>query len=205
MASRNSHTESPRSVDICVRNSPCVDQMILAGLQAVKAMTGEARNLSDLLSPAERARMLDICAEIDRLADQLADLERRGLGNSPEAHAIRNQLRNKLHELADFMKKVLTDRVVEDFADISTPLKQFVDAVYAPPSMPNRERNFEEKARNLDEHSSRCANTALLVAKCGPCKNKKTVEAIIETANQVNLLQKKPPPATPSYVWERDV
>uniref|UniRef100_A0A183DSW8 Vinculin n=1 Tax=Gongylonema pulchrum TaxID=637853 RepID=A0A183DSW8_9BILA len=158
------------------------------GLQAVKAMTGEARNLSELLPPADRSRMLDLCAEIDRLADQLADLERRGLGNSPEAHALRSQLRNKLHELADFMKKVLTDRVVEDFADISTPLKQFVDAVYAPPLAPNRERNFEEKARNLNEHSTRCANTALLVAKCGPCKNKKTVEAIIETANQVNAM-----------------
>lgn len=75
---------------------------------------------------------------------------------------------------------------MEDFADITTPLKQFVDAVYAPLSMPNRERNFEEKATNLDEHTSRCTSTAMLVAKCGPCKNKKTVEAIIDTANHVS-------------------
>lgn len=148
-------------------------------------MTSEARNLGDLLPPAERVKLLDLCKEIDRLADQLADLERRGLGNSPAAHALRNQLRNKLHELADFMKKVITDRVVEDFVDISSPLKQFVDAVYAPPTMTNRELNFDEKSHNLNDHSSRCANTALLVAKCGPCKNKRTVEAIIETANQV--------------------
>ncbi|MCP9265659.1 Vinculin [Dirofilaria immitis] len=160
-------------------DNPGIDDNGL-GYQAVKAMTNEARNLSDLLPTAERAKLLDLY--------QLADLERRGLGNSPAAHAIRNQLRNKLHELADFMKKVVTDRVVEDFADISTPLKQFVDAVYAPPTMVNRELNFEEKAHNLNEHSTRCANTALLVAKCGPCKNKKTVEAIIEAANQVNAM-----------------
>ena len=30
------------------------------------------------------------------------------------------------------MKRVLTDKVVEDFADITTPLKAFVEAVYAP-------------------------------------------------------------------------
>lgn len=80
-------------------------------MQAVRAITDEARKLADLLPPAERARMLDACADIDRLANQLADLERRGLGNSPEAIAIRNQLRNKLRELADMMKKVLTDKV----------------------------------------------------------------------------------------------
>lgn len=165
-------------------DNPFVDDDGL-GFQAVKAMTKEARNLCDLLNPADRTRLLDLCSEIDRLADQLVDLERRGLGNSSEAQALRNQLRNKLRDLAAFMKKVITDRVVDDFADITTPLKQFVDAVYAPLSVPNRERNFEDKARVLQEHSSKCTSTAMLVAKCGPCKNKKTVEAIIETSNQV--------------------
>lgn len=159
----------------------------IPGLQAIKAITNEAKKLCDILSPADRARMLDLCSDVDRLASQLLDLERRGLGNTPEADKLRYQLRNKLRELADFMKGVITDRVIEDFADISTPLKQFVDAVYAPPSMPNRERNFEDKAQNLDHHSSRCTQTALLVAKCGPCKNKKTVEAIIDTAHRVYL------------------
>lgn len=168
-------------------DNPGVDDGGL-GLQAVKAMTEEAAKLAEMLPPAERSRMLELCSDIDRLANQLADLERRGMGNSPEAHAIRNQLRNKLKELADLMKRVLTDRVVEDFADTSTPLKQFIDAVYAPPSMSNREKNFEDKANNLEDHSSRCTTTALLVAKCGPCKNKKTVEAIIDTANHVNAM-----------------
>lgn len=158
------------------------------GLQAVKTMTEEARKLANLLPPAERGRMLELCADIDRLANRLAELERNGLGDSPEAQNIRHALGNKLRELADFMKKVLTDRVVEDFVDITTPLQQFVDAVYAPPSMPNRDRNFEEKRVNLDDHTQRWTTTAMLVAKCGPCKNKKTVEAIIDTANRVDSM-----------------
>uniref|UniRef100_A0A0N4Z3B8 Vinculin n=1 Tax=Parastrongyloides trichosuri TaxID=131310 RepID=A0A0N4Z3B8_PARTI len=156
------------------------------GLQAIRSMLDEARRLADYLNPADKNRMLNMISDIGRLADQLADLERRGLGNSPEAHAIRQQLRNKLNEFADFMKKVLTDKVVEDFADISTPLKQFADAVHAPFGMPNRDRNFDEKASNLHEHSSRCTSTALLLAKCGPCKNKKTVESLIEVSNHIN-------------------
>ena len=67
--------------------------------------------------------MLGLCNDIDRMVGQLYDLERRGLGNTPEAQALRAQLKDRLRELADFMKKILTDRVVDDFADITTPLK----------------------------------------------------------------------------------
>jgi vinculin len=155
------------------------------GLQAIKSMVDEARQLASQLPPHERNQLLNLCSDIDRLANQLADLERRGLGNSPEANAIRSQLRNKLRELADFMKRVLTDKVVEDFADITTPLKLFVDAVYAPNGMPNRNGNFEDRASNLQEHSNRWTNTGTLVAKCGPSRDKKVIEGLVEVTNQV--------------------
>lgn len=86
-------------------DNPGVDDGGL-GLQAIRALTDEARKLADQLPPAERNRLHGLCRDIDSLANQLADLERRGLGNTPEAHAIRQQLRDKLRELADFMKKV---------------------------------------------------------------------------------------------------
>lgn len=159
------------------------------GQQAVRSMLDEARQLaSQLANPSDRSRLNGLCSDIERLANQLADLENRGLGNSPEANAIRQQLRNKLHELSDFMKRVLTDKVVEDFVDINTPLKAFVDAVYAPFDMPRRQENFENKAANLNDCSSRMANTGLLVAKCGPCKNKRIVEGLVDASNKVNQM-----------------
>ncbi|KAI6187116.1 Vinculin [Aphelenchoides besseyi] len=158
------------------------------GLQAIRSIIDDARKLADQLNPQDRARLLGLLSDIDRLANQLADLERRGLGNTPEAHALRKQLRDKLRDLSSLVNKALTDRVVEDFADISTPLKQFVEAVYAPLSQPGREQNFEHKATNLNDHSTRAANTGLLVAKCGPCKNKKTIEGLIDTANKVHQM-----------------
>ena len=41
-------------------------------------------------------------------------------------------LSQKLDELKDKIQSALVDRVVTDFIDISTPLKQFTDAVLAP-------------------------------------------------------------------------
>ena len=155
------------------------------GLQAIRSMLDEARRLADQLPAAERNQLLNLCSDIDRLANQLADLERRGLGNSPEANAIRNQLRDKLRELADFMKRMLTDKVVEDFADITTPLKLFVEAVYSPPNAPNRNGNFEDRAQNLQDHANRWTNTGTLVAKCGPSNNKKVIEGLVEATTQV--------------------
>ncbi|KAI6234620.1 Vinculin [Aphelenchoides fujianensis] len=158
------------------------------GLQAIRSIIDDARKLADQLNPQDRARLHGLLSDIDRLANQLADLERRGLGNTPEAHALRKQLRDKLRELSSLVNKVLTDRVVEDFADITTPLKQFVEAVYTPVGQPGREQNFEQKATNLNDHSTRAANTGLLVAKCGPCKNKKTIEGLIDAANKVHQM-----------------
>jgi hypothetical protein len=40
-----------------------------------------------------------------------------------------------LDELKDKIQGALVDRVVEDFIDITTPLKQFTDAVLAPEGM----------------------------------------------------------------------
>lgn len=158
------------------------------GLRAVKLMTEDARRLADRLNPQDRAHLYDLCSDIDRLANQLADLEQRGLGNTPEANAIRQQLKDKLRGLADFMKRILTDRVVEDFADITTPLKQFVEAVHAEPHVPNREVNFADKADRLRQHSGNMTSTARLVATCGPCKSKNTIEAIIDTAEKVDQM-----------------
>ncbi|CAJ0603802.1 unnamed protein product [Cylicocyclus nassatus] len=168
-------------------DNPGVDDGGL-GLRAMKLMTEDARRLADRLNPQDRNHLLGLCSDIDRLANQLADLERRGLGNTPEANAIRQQLKDKLRDLADFMRKILTDRVVEDFADITTPLKQFVEAVHAEPNAPNREGNFADKSDRLRQHAGNMTSTARLVATCGPCKSKNTIEAIVDTAEKVDQM-----------------
>lgn len=45
---------------------------------------------------------------------------------------ISRALSAKLKELKDKIQTAVVDRVVEDFVDITTPLKQFTDAALAP-------------------------------------------------------------------------
>lgn len=45
---------------------------------------------------------------------------------------VARTLSQKLYELKDRIQNAVVSRVVEDFIDISTPLKQFTDAVHVP-------------------------------------------------------------------------
>ena len=69
----------------------------------------------------------DLCS--DPLCLPLAP---RGQGNSPQAQNLARQLAYKLHQLKNNIQGALVDRVVEDFCDITSPLKQFTEAVLAP-------------------------------------------------------------------------
>jgi vinculin len=42
------------------------------------------------------------------------------------------KLSHKLEELKKMIQDAVVSRVVEDFVDINTPLKQFTDAVHVP-------------------------------------------------------------------------
>lgn len=114
-----------------------------------------------------KAEILQLCDEVDNLSRQLADLCARGEGNSPRAQDIARKLSQKLNELKNKIQQAVVSRVVEDFIDITTPLKQFTEAVLAPEGTPNREQNFNDKTLNLQNFSNRAAKTARMVAAGG--------------------------------------
>lgn len=104
--------------------------------------------------------MIALCEQVERLSRQLSDLCRRGMGNTNQAQQVArywdqkliflpslwllgnnsnsillnfcSTLSEKLHELKDSIQKEVVNRVVEDFSDINTPLKQFTEAVHVP-------------------------------------------------------------------------
>ena len=96
-------------------------------------------------------------------------------------------LSQKLHELKNCIQNAVVNRVVEDFIDIASPLRQFTEAVLAPEGTPHREQNFADKALNLEQFSNRAAKTARMVAAGGSGGNKKLTEALLTSSNQVNL------------------
>ena len=55
------------------------------------------------------------------------------------------------------------------------------------PGTPGREPNFEDKSHAFMTHATKLADTANMVATAGGCRNKKTVQEIFKSSNQVCL------------------
>ncbi|KAK7013353.1 hypothetical protein SK128_026721, partial [Halocaridina rubra] len=140
-----------------------------------------------LTGPAQTG-ILALCEEVDSLSQQLSEMCRLGQGNSPQAQAAARALSAKLQELKNKIQTAVVDRVVEDFVDITTPLKQFTDAVLAPEDTPGRDQTFDNRADNLAQFSQRAAKTALMVAAGSSGGNKKLTEALLASSGQVASL-----------------
>ncbi|XP_076382578.1 vinculin isoform X10 [Megalopta genalis] len=145
-------------------------------------------SVAEGLPGIHKAEILQLCDEVDNLSHQLGDLCAHGLGNTPRAQEIARQLSHKLYELKNRIQQAVVSRVVEDFIDITTPLKQFTDAVLAPEGTPGRDQNFNDKTHALQTFSNRAAKTAKMVAAGGSGGNKKLAEALTASASQVESL-----------------
>lgn len=157
------------------------------GQQATKAMILDGRKIAQSCTPAQREDILSLCNEVEMLQRQLEDLCACGMGHSPRAQELAIKLNKKLVELKKMIENALISRVVEDFIDIYSPLKQFTEAVQLPEDVPNREIIFKEKARNLSQFSYRISQTARNVA-VGLAQNKRLSEGLISFSNEVESL-----------------
>ncbi|XP_026827168.1 vinculin isoform X10 [Ooceraea biroi] len=158
------------------------------GKRAIALIILEGKKVAEGLPGIHKAEILQLCDEVDNLSHQLADLCSHGLGNTPRAQEIARQLSQKLYELKNRIQQAVVSRVVEDFIDITTPLKQFTDAVLAPAGTPGRDQNFNDKTSALQTFSTRAAKTARMVAAGGSGGNKKLAEALTASASQVESL-----------------
>lgn len=158
------------------------------GQQAIALIVTEGKKVADGLPGIHKAEILGLCDEVDILSRQLSDLCRRGHGDTPQAQDVARTLSQKLYELKDRIQNAVVSRVVEDFIDISSPLKHFTDAVHVPQGTPGREQNFNDRAQQLQQFSSRAAKTARMVAAGGSSGNKKLAEALLSSASQVESL-----------------
>ncbi|XP_029665689.1 vinculin isoform X4 [Formica exsecta] len=158
------------------------------GKRAIALIIHEGKKVAEGLPGIHKAEILQLCDEVDNLSHQLADLCAHGQGNTPRAQEIARQLSHKLYELKNRIQQAVVSRVVEDFIDITTPLKQFTDAVLAPAGTPGRDQNFNDKTCTLQTFSNRAAKTARMVAAGGSGGNKKLAEALAASASQVESL-----------------
>lgn len=158
------------------------------GKRAIDLIIDEGKKVAEGLPGHQKVEILQLCDEVDNLANQFAKLCAQGLGNTPEAQEIARKLNAKLHELKQKIQSALVNRVVEDFMDVSTPLKQFTEAVNVPEGTPGREQNFNQKANNLQAFSDRASKTSRMVAAGGSGGNKKLAEVLLNSAAHIDSL-----------------
>ncbi|XP_060807514.1 vinculin [Amyelois transitella] len=157
------------------------------GQKAINSIVTQGQRIADGLQGREKAEVLQLCADVQRLSDRLAGLCAAGRGDGDEARAITRELTDKLHELKRAMERAVVNRVVEEFIDVAAPLRHFTDAVNAPEGTPNREANFHEKAGALAAFSARAAAAAHVVAAARG-NNKRLADQLACLARQVEKL-----------------
>merc|ERR1719158_459748 len=158
------------------------------GPQALGLILEEAKKVAEGLPASLRGEILGLCSRVEGEQARLLEAVRRGEADSPQAVALARSLTNNIGAVADCIQGALVDRVVDDFVDIATPLKQFTDCVLTPGDPATREHVFDVKSANLVNFSNRVVSTAKLVATGNTSGNKKLAEALLATAGQVESL-----------------
>ena len=173
------------------------------GPQALGLILEEAKKVAEGLPASLRGEILALCSRVEGDQARLLEAVRRGEADTPQAIALARSLTNNIGAVADCIQGALVDRVVEDFIDIATPLKQFTDCVLSPGDPATREQVlviilpnldplhqvFDSKSAALVNFSNRVVSTARLVATGNTSGNKKLAEALLATAGQVGNIK----------------
>ncbi|GFS53436.1 vinculin, partial [Trichonephila inaurata madagascariensis] len=157
------------------------------GHQAIECIVKGGRKIIKSIPPSEQMSVELLCSETESLSRQLAEMCRHGQGNTYQALTVAQAISGKLQELKNKIQSTIVNQVVKDFIDITTPLKQFTDAVLCLEGTPNPGANFNDKALALGIFSEKVSRTARSVAT-GFSGNKKLAEMLLNSANQVESL-----------------
>lgn len=168
-------------------NNPSSDPSGL-GERAIRECIDEGRGIANKCSGPERSVITQLCDDLDQLLDEIANFNRKGKGNSPQAVATAQKIEKKLEELNNKLQNAVIGQVVEDFMDTTTNLKQLEKAARAPPDAPGREAEFESKAGAFEHQANQIADTALQLANAGGNTNKRLLDQIRQNAEELKEL-----------------
>jgi len=126
-----------------------------------------AQKIGHCFDATTRNQILQACSEVERS-------DRASVGS-----ALLN-LENRINE-------VVITRIIQDMADISTPLKQFSDAVMSSEAMTRKRDLVDQKGQALKQFSGRLSKTANIVAVANArCKQRS--DSLVQLSSQVENL-----------------
>ena len=143
--------------------SQVISQVLELGYKISNEFENEVRN-----------RILGASAEVERNC-------------GPDLRQSRQSLTGSVHKLQAAINDAVINRIIQDLADISSPLKQFTDAVLSQEAIQRKRELVEQRGQGLKTFSGRLAKTANIVAFAN-AKNKQRSENLLHLSTQVQNL-----------------
>merc|ERR1719394_2244898 len=126
-----------------------------------------------------RTELLEAGNELDRVNHQL--------GSNLSSQGSRQTLKAAVQRLEERVNQAVINRIIQDMADITTPLKQFTDAVLAQEAAARKKEMVEQRGQALKQFSSRLSRTANIVASANT-RTKRRSESLLHLSSQVQNL-----------------
>ncbi|XP_065072400.1 vinculin-like [Rhopilema esculentum] len=158
------------------------------GQRAVSVLLMEGRQLAETLEGPERHQLLATCDNVQRLTKELADLKARGMGHTPQAMKIAQQLKVEMEKLQNAIQKAAVRSVIEHYMDPVGHLNALEKAANAPPGQPNRDADFEERAGAFEHSSKLMTDTAEQVASAGGSTSRHLKDTIKSKVREIRML-----------------
>merc|ERR1719228_3139733 len=132
--------------------------------------------ISDSFEGDTRTALLEAANELDRVNHQQ--------GSSLSSSNSRQLVQCAVHRLETTIHQAVIDRIIQDMADITTPLKQFTDAVLTQEAVARKRDLVDQKGGYLKQFSGRLSKTANIVAFAN-ARNKQRSDSLLHLSSQV--------------------
>jgi len=149
-------------------NQQVIQQIVELGYKISEGFDGPTKN-----------EILDSCNELDRVNHQH--------GNNLNDTRARQTVTTTIQRLESTINEAVITRIIQDMADITSPLKQFTDAVLCQEAIARKRDLVEQKGGYLKQFSGRLSKTANIVAFAN-ARNKQRSDSLLHLSSQVQNL-----------------
>jgi len=146
-------------------NQQVIQQIVELGYKISEGFDGQTKN-----------EIIDACNELDRVNHQH--------GNNLNDARARQTVTTTIEKLENTINEAVITRIIQDMADITSPLKQFTDAVLCQEAMARKRDLVEQKGGYLKQFSGRLSKTANIVAFAN-ARNKQRSDSLLHLSSQV--------------------
>merc|ERR1719295_1684723 len=149
-------------------NQQVIQQIVELGYKISEGFEGQTKN-----------SIIDSCNELDRVNHQM--------GGNLNDQRSRQTMIGAVQRLESTINEAVINRIIQDMADITSPLKQFTDAVLCQEAATRKRELVEQKGNSLKQFSARLSKTANIVAFAN-ARNKKRSDSLLQLSSQVQHL-----------------